>query len=94
MEACLSLNEKKVIDIMTPIEDVYTLSSDQVVDEVVIDKILHHGYSRIPIHTPNNPTRFIGMLLVKKLIKYDPEDKWRVSDFALCGCLLPIWLLY
>ncbi|TIA87583.1 hypothetical protein E3P99_03087 [Wallemia hederae] len=83
MEACLSLNEKKVLDIMTPIEDVYTLSSDQVVDEVVIDKILHHGYSRIPIHTPNNPTRFIGMLLVKKLIKYDPEDKWRVSDFAL-----------
>lgn len=83
MEACLSLNEKKVTDIMTPIEDVYTLPSDQVVDETVIDKILHHGYSRIPIHTPNNPTRFIGMLLVKKLIKYDPEDKWFVSDFAL-----------
>ncbi|TIB59012.1 hypothetical protein E3P78_03717 [Wallemia ichthyophaga] len=83
MEACLSLNEKKVMDIMTPIEDVYKLSSDQVVDGVVIDKILHHGYSRIPIHTPNNPTRFIGMLLVKKLIKYDPEDKWLVSDFAL-----------
>ena len=83
MEACLSLNEKKVRDIMTPIEDVYTLPSDQIVDEHVIDKILHHGYSRIPIHEPENPTKFVGMLLVKKLIKYDPEDKWLVSDFSL-----------
>jgi metal transporter CNNM len=49
----------------------------------MMDTILSQGYSRIPIFSPDNNRNFIGMLLVKILITYDPEDALRVRDFAL-----------
>lgn len=83
ISAVLDLKEKSVGTIMTPMEDVFTMSADTVLDERTMDLILSQGYSRIPIHAPDNPMNFVGMLLVKMLITYDPEDCKRVSEFAL-----------
>ncbi|KAL4817469.1 hypothetical protein BDW67DRAFT_29141 [Aspergillus spinulosporus] len=83
ISAVLDLKEKSVGAIMTPMEDVFTMSADTVLDEPTMDLILSQGYSRIPIHSPENPRNFIGMLLVKMLITYDPEDCKPVSYFAL-----------
>ena len=77
------LKDKPVGDIMTPMDDVFTMSADTILDEKTMDIILSAGYSRIPIYEPENETNFVGMLLVKILITYDPEDCKRVSDFAL-----------
>jgi metal transporter CNNM len=81
--AVLDLKTKAVGNIMTPMKDVFTMSSDTVLDEKMMDNILSAGYSRIPIHNPGNKNDFVGMLLVKMLITYDPEDALRVRDFAL-----------
>lgn len=81
--AVLELKTKSVEAIMTPIDDVFTMSIDTVLDEKTMESILSAGYSRIPIHAPDEPTNFIGMLLVKILITYDPEDAKPVSEFAL-----------
>lgn len=83
ISAVLDLKEKSVGSIMTPMEDVFTMSADTVLDERTMDLILSQGYSRIPIHAPDNAMNFVGMLLVKMLITYDPEDCKRVRDFAL-----------
>ncbi|RHZ44265.1 putative DUF21 and CBS domain protein (Mam3) [Aspergillus thermomutatus] len=83
ISAVLDLKEKSVGSIMTPMEDVFTMSADTVLDEGTMDLILSQGYSRIPIHAPDNPMNFVGMLLVKMLITYDPEDCKRVREFAL-----------
>jgi len=69
--------------IMTPIADVFTMPCDQVLDEATMNQISAYGYSRIPIHAKSQPTNFIGMLLVKTLITYDPEDCRRVEEFPL-----------
>lgn len=83
ISAVLDLKRKPVEEVMTPMEDVYIMSEDAVLDEETIDQILHAGYSRIPIHESGNRNNFVGMLLVKILITYDPEDAMRVRDFAL-----------
>jgi metal transporter CNNM len=83
ISAVLDLKEKPVGSIMTPMADVFTLSLDTVLDEAMMDNILSEGYSRIPIYAVNNPRDFVGMLLVKMLITYDPEDALRVRDFQL-----------
>ncbi|KKY27243.1 hypothetical protein UCRPC4_g01227 [Phaeomoniella chlamydospora] len=83
ISAVLDLKEKNVGTIMTPMEDVFTLSLDDVLDEDTIDMILAAGYSRIPIHSPENDFNFVGMLLVKMLITYDPEDAKPVREFSL-----------
>lgn len=83
ISAVLDLKDKHVGSIMTPMDDVFTLSLDDVLDEPTMDDILSQGYSRIPIHHPDNDNNFVGMLLVKMLITYDPEDAKPVRDFAL-----------
>ena len=83
ISAVLDLKEKAVGSIMIPMDDVFTMSADAVLDEKMMDLILSQGYSRIPIHSPDNPENFVGMLLVKMLITYDPEDCKQVRDFAL-----------
>lgn len=83
ISAVLDLKDKPVGSIMTPIKDVFTMSSDTVLDESTMHRILSAGYSRIPIHAPGEPTNFIGMLLVKILITYDPEDAKKVKEFPL-----------
>ncbi|SLM39945.1 Domain of unknown function DUF21 [Lasallia pustulata] len=83
ISAVLDLKEKSVGSIMTPMEDTFTMSADTVLDVETMDIILSAGYSRIPIYEPDKPSNFVGMLLVKILITYDPEDAKKVSDFAL-----------
>ncbi|KAH8551555.1 hypothetical protein BGW37DRAFT_494123 [Umbelopsis sp. PMI_123] len=81
--AVLDLRAKPVSKIMTPIADCFVLSIDAVLDEKVMDMIVSAGYSRIPVHSPGSKTNFVGMLLVKQLIKYDPEDALPVSSFQI-----------
>jgi len=79
----LDLKTKSVGSIMTPMNDVFTLPADAILDETMMDDIMREGYSRIPIYEPKSRGDFVGMLLVKMLITYDPEDARRVDDFAL-----------
>ena len=83
ISAVLDLKAKPVGSILTPMDDVFTMSADTVLDEKTMELILGAGYSRIPIYAPDNDQNYVGMLLVKILITYDPEDCKRVRDFAL-----------
>ncbi|GAA5815252.1 cell agglutination protein Mam3 [Mucor flavus] len=81
--AVLDLKSKPVSFIMTPMNDVFTLSTDDIMDEALVHKILTAGYSRIPVHTPHDKNNFIGMLLTKRLITYDPEDALPMKQLPL-----------
>lgn len=83
ISAVLELSDKPVSLIMTPIEDTYTLPSDALLNQRRVDEILALGHSRIPIHAPDNAKNFIGMLIVKKLISYDPSQAQPISTFPL-----------
>jgi len=87
LNAVLELNTKSIETIMTPMKDVVCLSADRVMDHKAVDAVLSSGYSRFPVHEPGKPTAFIGILLIKTLIDYDPDDKRPVSGFSLS--LLP-----
>ncbi|QPG74301.1 hypothetical protein FOA43_001627 [Brettanomyces nanus] len=83
INAVLDLKDKAVGEVMTPIEKVFTLPSDTILDESIVEEIFNAGFSRIPIHLPGEPTNFVGMLLVRILISYDPDDGLPVSSFPL-----------
>ncbi|GAC71594.1 predicted membrane protein [Moesziomyces antarcticus T-34] len=83
IRAVLELNDKTVRDVMTPIEDVFIMSSDTILDDDGVAKLVKSGYSRVPIHEPGKKDAIVGMLLVKNLIQYDPEDAQAVSSFHL-----------
>jgi len=83
----LELNNKRAEEIMTPMKDVVTLSSDAILDHAMMDFLLTSGFSRFPVHEPGNPLAFIGLLLIKKLLTYDPSNNFPVSKCHLS--LLP-----
>ncbi|KAL6301017.1 hypothetical protein BKA93DRAFT_739362 [Sparassis latifolia] len=83
LNGVLELNNKHVESIMTPMADVMTVSSDQILDHDTVESILRSGYSRIPVHAPGRPLAFIGILLLKKLSVYDPSQALPVSKFPL-----------
>ncbi|KAI1881025.1 hypothetical protein JX265_001265 [Neoarthrinium moseri] len=85
ISAVLDLKRKPVEEVMTPMADVLVLSEDTVLDEEITSLVSDAGFSRIPIHRAGNDRDFVGMLLVKMLITYDPEDAKRVRDFALAA---------
>lgn len=85
ISAVLDLKRKPVEEVMTPMDDVLILSEDTILDENITTQVSEAGFSRIPIHKAGNRNDFVGMLLVKMLITYDPEDAKRVRDFALAA---------
>jgi metal transporter CNNM len=83
LNGVLELNTKNVEQIMTPIQDAVTLSSDAILDTKTVDFILSSGYSRFPVHRPGQPFSYVGLLLIKKLLVYDPTKALPVSHFPL-----------
>ncbi|KAK6903962.1 hypothetical protein I203_107473 [Kwoniella mangroviensis CBS 8507] len=65
----LEFSNKKVGDVMTAREDMYTLSSDKIVDEELVSEILKKGYSRIPVYDARTST-----YTLRSLVSYDPTD--------------------
>ncbi|KAG7090477.1 hypothetical protein E1B28_009591 [Marasmius oreades] len=79
----LELGNKRIDDIMTPIQDVVTLSADTILDQPKLDELSATGYSRFPVHAPGYPTAFDGLLILKQLLRYDLSQSLPVSDYPL-----------
>ncbi|KAJ7663470.1 hypothetical protein B0H17DRAFT_1211647 [Mycena rosella] len=83
LNGVLELNTKHVEEIMTPIKDVMALSADAILDDTLMETMLMSGYSRFPVHDPDDPEAFVGLLLIKKLLRYDPALALPVGSFPL-----------
>ncbi|KAJ7449200.1 hypothetical protein FB451DRAFT_1287823 [Mycena latifolia] len=63
----LDPDTESVEAIMTPIEDLVTLSTSTILDDKLLNIILSSGHSHFPVHEPNNTTAFIGLLPIDKV---------------------------
>ncbi len=66
----LQLSEKRVVQIMTPIRQVFWLSNTTIITPQVLDTIVDRNYSRIPIFN-ESLTECSGILLMKDLLQID-----------------------
>jgi metal transporter CNNM len=83
IRGALQLSEKRVRDIVTPMQNVYWLQPQSVIDGDKIDEIKRKGWSRIPIFN-SAKTICYGVLLVKDLVDMDFDtEKVRVDDIHL-----------
>ena len=83
IQGALQLSEKKVGDIMEPINDVYWLTEEAVLNEHTVDEIKARGYSRIPIFN-KELTQCFGVLLMKDMVDVDfDESPQPVQSFKL-----------
>lgn len=83
IRGALMLSEKRVREIMTPLNRVYWLSDDTLIDATKIDEIKQMSWSRIPILNKKR-TECTGILLMKDLVDIDfDESPMRVNELPL-----------
>lgn len=83
IKGALQLSEKQVVDIMTPIDNVFWIHQTADIDDQMIDKIKEAGFSRIPIFNKAKSKCF-GVLLMKELVDIDfDEETIKLSEYKL-----------
>jgi metal transporter CNNM len=80
VEGAVNFREKRVVDVMTPLNDAYMLSIDTRLGYDTIREIFHTGFSRVPVYGRDKHD-YRGLLYTKDLMLADPEDEMKLGDF-------------
>jgi CBS domain containing-hemolysin-like protein len=87
LEGVLELHKQSIDTVMTPIERVFALDTTAKMDRATMVRVLESGFSRVPVHAPGDSDAYTGFILVKMLIRLDPEDAVPVSSLRLLPAL-------
>jgi len=79
IQGALQITNFKVKDCLIPLDTVFMLSTDNVLDEECMLKIHYAGHSRIPIYD-GHPHNIRGLLLAKNLIVVEQSAKRTVGS--------------
>lgn len=83
MLSALNMREKKVEDVMIPLENVFTIDYDEVIDEQKLKEIIQKGYSRIPVFSCKNQNDLMGIVRIKQLLGLNFEKNKSLSDLNI-----------
>ncbi|KAK6155643.1 hypothetical protein DH2020_009891 [Rehmannia glutinosa] len=82
ISGALGMTEKIAKDAMTPLSKAFCLDINSKLDMHTMKIIASKGHSRIPIYS-DNPANIIGLILVKNLIFYHPEDETPIKRMTI-----------
>jgi len=82
IRGAIDLKEKIISEVMTPINEVYAISIDDVLDKELLQKIVDSGHDRVPVYHLTRD-HFVGIISVKNLIMLDPHAQSLVRDVKL-----------
>jgi len=85
MEGALAMATKRCYSCMTPMDEVYKIRTDALLDEATMDYMLQTGRSRLPVLGDHGG--IVGIVMMKKLIKLRPEDATPVKSLHLSPIL-------
>jgi metal transporter CNNM len=83
IKGALDLTHKRAKAAMTPLDMVFMLSIDAILDAATLESILKSGHSRILVHKRGDRTSILGTVLVKELILVDPNANQPVSSMKV-----------
>uniref|UniRef100_A0A7S1CTU2 CNNM transmembrane domain-containing protein n=1 Tax=Picochlorum oklahomense TaxID=249345 RepID=A0A7S1CTU2_9CHLO len=83
IKGALDLTHKRARAAMTPLDMVFMVSIDTVLNSEVLESILKSGHSRILVHAKGDRTKIIGIVLVKELILVDPNANQEISSLKI-----------
>jgi metal transporter CNNM len=86
--AALEFHDKKVSEVMTPLDKAFMLDIDTQIDKALLRLIYTQGYSRIPVYKHKDRSNIVGILLARDLILINPEKKGRITIRQLQSMLV------
>lgn len=86
MRGAITLSEKRVADIMTPLKNVFWLQPNTKLTQAKVDEIKAKGWSRMPVINRQRTACF-GVVLLKDFVDVDfRAQNLRVDDLPLYPC--------
>ncbi|KAK9045182.1 hypothetical protein V6N11_059071 [Hibiscus sabdariffa] len=82
ISGALDMTQKTAKDAMTPLCDIFSLDINSKLDEKTMGLIMRKGHSRVPIYS-GGAANIIGLILVKNLIKFRPEDETSIRNLTI-----------
>lgn len=80
IENVFEFGDTTVADLMTPRVDIFSLSSDLTLEDI-LEEIQRHPFSRIPIYQGNREDNIIGILYAKDLLNLEKSrNQWGDKD--------------
>ena len=83
IKGALDLTHKRAKAAMTPLDMVFMLSIDAILDAATLESILKSGHSRILVHKRGDRTSILGTVLVMELIRVDPNANQPISSMKV-----------
>ncbi|KAJ2608876.1 hypothetical protein H4S08_004283 [Coemansia sp. RSA 1365] len=84
IRGALELGEKRVVEVMTQLQNVYMVDINAKLDRNLLTEMLKQGHSRVPVYEGER-VNVVGVLLVKSLILLDPDDAVPVREAKIAG---------
>eukprot|EP00656_Telonema_subtile_P033873 TRINITY_DN3791_c0_g4_i4.p1 TRINITY_DN3791_c0_g4~~TRINITY_DN3791_c0_g4_i4.p1 ORF type:complete len:596 (+),score=156.60 TRINITY_DN3791_c0_g4_i4:115-1902(+) len=88
----IEMQEKKVTDILTPLDQVFGMEYNAKLDFEQLAAIMECGHSRIPVYNGSIHDGIIGLLFAKDLVLLNPEDEFKVKDILHYYNHLPLFV--
>ena len=83
MISALEIKEKKVVEIMININDIYSIKFEEPIDKKKVAEILEKGFSRIPVFRNDDKNDLVGILRIKQLINVDFNLRKSIKDLGI-----------
>lgn len=74
IKGAMDLREKKVVEVLTPLENTFMLPSDAKLDQETMMAILSSGHSRIPVYETGMRHNILGFVIVKEMLLISPDQ--------------------
>lgn len=84
IRGALTFRSKAVKEVMTPIDRVFSVKASDRLDQALLEKIFHAGYSRVPVWDEAG-MNIIGLLYAKDLVLVTPEPAHPVISVVRGG---------
>lgn len=81
IHGAIDLANKFVRDHIIPLNKVYKVSTDTIINKKTFRKLIKQGYSRVPVYQGTNKNVIVGILLTKKLL--GSEEDIPISEIAI-----------
>ena len=82
MISALEMREKKVIELMIPMKNIFMINYDDKLDKFKLNLILDKGFSRIPVYSDNR-SDIVGLLRIKQLIGIDFDQNKSLRELGI-----------
>ncbi|PRW58116.1 DUF21 domain-containing protein [Chlorella sorokiniana] len=83
IQGALDMANKTAEQAMTPIDHVFMLSSEDEINDDLLQRVIQAGHSRVPVYAQNNKQAILGVILVKELVLVDEDTGVRVGELRI-----------